>query len=322
MRYVVLVVVVLAVGAVSAAAAPPQIAQGTVSAFANGAGQGVVTQLSQAAPNGVLIETELPAGAAGVEPCQASGAASWWYDPAAYQSGADYEYGQGAGPSGEPAFVSGTSYAVALPPEPPFSFSGVLPPGPQSCSQSVAFVIPADGRYRLEFTAGGGSLTFNVSPEQLAGQGPQPLTITRSVAITQELTPGVWSINLNDGSSGTTSWTISGAAEASSPGTTTTPPTPSAPPPPTITGLKPVRLAERPPTLRFTTHVSHATALDVVLLGANGRKLAHWTVQAGKGRTVASLVLPAAARHPGRDRVRITEPQTSWRTTLAVTVGD
>jgi hypothetical protein len=291
-----------------------------VTSFANGAGAGVVTQLSQPAPNGVLIETELPAGAAAAEPCQVAGAASWWYDPAAYSSGADYAYGQGAGPSGEPAFAAGTSYTLALPSLPPVSFAGALPAGPQSCSQSVAFVVETGGSYRLQFTASGGPLTFQVSPEQLAGQGTRPLTITGSVAITQELTPGVWSISLNNGSSGTTAWSISATAADATSGTDTTSAAGTAAPP-KISNLKPIRLAQRPPTLQFISQAVRATTLDLLLMSANGRKLAHWTIRTRPGRFVVSLVLPASARHPGQDKLRITQPETGWQIVRAVAVS-
>ena len=57
MRSVLAQVMVMVVGVAAGSAAPPPIAQGTVTTFANGAGPGVVAQLSEAAPNGVLIES-------------------------------------------------------------------------------------------------------------------------------------------------------------------------------------------------------------------------------------------------------------------------
>jgi len=320
MRSLVVQAMALAVGIASASATPPSIGQGSVTDFPNGAGPGIVTQLSQPAPNGLLIQTELPVGAAGAEPCQTAEATSWWYDPTAYTSGADYEYGAGAGATGEPAFVNGTSYALALPPEPPFTFSGVLPAGPQSCSQTVAFVVAAQADYRLEFTATGGAITFTVGPQQLAGQGARPITITGSVSITQELTAGVWSITLNDGNSSTTAWSISGAVNEA-PASTATTPTPAGPARLTITGLKPVRLAQRPPILRFTAQLSKATTLDLLLLDSKGRTLARWRLRATNGTNHASLVLPTAARHPGRDRLRVTQAGTASQTALAVVVN-
>jgi len=201
--------VALVTAASASAAAPAPLAQGTVTVFSNGAGPGVVAQLSQAAPDGVLIQTQQPAGATDEESCQVPGETSWWYDPTTYPAGAGYEYGAGAGAPSEPGFSSGTSYTLTLPPAPPFSFSGVLPAGAQSCSQSVAFVVADAGTYSLQFTAEGGSMTFYVSPVQLAGQGAKPISVLGSVTITQQLTPGVWSVTFNDGDTGQTSWSIS-----------------------------------------------------------------------------------------------------------------
>jgi hypothetical protein len=315
MRSVLAQAMVMVAGVAAGSAPPPPIAQGTVTAFADGSGPGVVAQLSAAAPNGVLIESDLPSGAAGAEPCQAAGASAWWYDPATYPAGAAYEYGQGASAPNEPAFLAGTTYTLALPPELPFSFSGVLPAGPQDCSQSVAFVVSVQAVYRLQFTATGGSITFNTGPEQLASQGTKPITISGTISITQELTPGVWSITLNDGASATTSWSISGSAEP--PAVTPKPPSPAQL---SITGIKPVRLAPAPPTLRFGAELSKATTLDLLLLDARGATVGRWTIRAKQGANAVSLVLPLAARHPGRDTLRITQAPTGKQTRVSVLV--
>jgi hypothetical protein len=208
-RAVVLVALALA-GAASASTEPAPIAQGTVTAFAGGSGTGVVAQLGAATPNGVLVETVEPAGA-GTEPCQTPGGSAWWYDPTSSAAGASYEFGAGTGGSNEPAFASGTTYSLALPPAPPFTFSGQLPAGAQGCSQSIAFVVPTPASYRLQFSSSGGPLTFNVTPTQLAGQGARPIAITGTIGITEQLAAGVWSISFSGASSAPISWSISGA---------------------------------------------------------------------------------------------------------------
>jgi len=209
MRRTLLSLLVLVIVAPASAAAPGSLAEGVVSVFPNGAGTGVVAQLGQAAPDGVLIQTQQPTGATDQESCQLPGETSWWYDPTTYPVGAEYEYGQGAGPASEPAFSGGTTYTLVLPPVAPFSFSGALPAETQNCSQSVAFDVAVAGTYSLQFTADGGSMTFYVNPVQLAGQGSRPITVIGTVTITQELTPGVWWITFNDGDTTPASWSIS-----------------------------------------------------------------------------------------------------------------
>ena len=175
--------------------------------------------------------------------------------------------------------------------------------------------MSAQAVYRLQFTASGGSITFNTGPEQLASQGTKPITISGTISITQELTPGVWSITLNDGASATTSWSISGSVE----------PPPATPKPPSpaqlsITRLKPIRLASAPPTLRFGAELSKATTLELHLLDPGGATVGRWTIRTWMGANAVSLVLPPAARHPGRDALRITQAPTGKQTRVSVLV--
>jgi hypothetical protein len=87
-----------------------------------------------------------------------------------------------------------------------------------------------------------------------------------------------------------------------------------------LTSIRPIRLSAEKPTLRLTAHVSKPTTLDLRLADAKGRTLAHWRTRAKKGVNILALLLPAKARHPGRDKLRVSSAGSTKPETFAVTV--
>ena len=74
----------------------------------------------------------------------------------------------------------------------------------------------------------------------------------------------------------------------------------------TISRLKTIVLHGKRPALTFTIRASKATNLALALADPHGHVVARWHKHAKRGKNVFSLPLPARARHPGHDRLRIT----------------
>jgi hypothetical protein len=85
-----------------------------------------------------------------------------------------------------------------------------------------------------------------------------------------------------------------------------------------VFGVKPVRLGTPKPRLSLTIAAPRRMTLVLTLLDARGRKLAGWVRRTESGTHRLSLVLPARARKPGRDRLRISAAGATK--TLRVTV--
>jgi hypothetical protein len=73
-----------------------------------------------------------------------------------------------------------------------------------------------------------------------------------------------------------------------------------------VTRLETIALRKGKPKLAFTATVTRATLLELTLLDPNGKKLAGWRKHAKSGKNAYSLLLPAKARHKGREELRIT----------------
>jgi hypothetical protein len=89
----------------------------------------------------------------------------------------------------------------------------------------------------------------------------------------------------------------------------------------TVTGLKKIHLKSKHPSITFAVTVSKATELRLTLLDKHGKKLAGWAKREGAGRHTLTLLLPARARHAGKDRLRITETGNPVTKTLTVAVA-
>jgi hypothetical protein len=87
-----------------------------------------------------------------------------------------------------------------------------------------------------------------------------------------------------------------------------------------VSGLATIRLNTPKPKLSLTVKASKATTLSLTLLDSGGHKLASWSERAQPGKQKLSLLLPANARHPGHDKLRITETGHSTPKRLSITL--
>jgi len=236
-------------------------------------------------------------------------------------------------------------------PGPDLHVSASVSPTPQHVGDQYAYVITVQN---TGSTSGASTLTVNL-PSQVAFNGsitdrgpgctasgqtvtcpldffPAGLqdTVTIGARVAQ---PGTLVMTTSTSSSppeiapddGVASSTIQIAAAPAPP--TTTP----AAPRPTRTAAraavvlslsrpKPILLSARHPSVALVVTVSKATRLTFDLRDAGGRKLAHWSRRARKGRNAFVLALPPRARHRGHEILRISETGGSRSKTVVLTL--
>jgi hypothetical protein len=114
------------------------------------------------------------------------------------------------------------------------------------------------------------------------------------------------------GDTSSTSASSSAASSTGGPATTSVPVSegasvvkPSVGAPAFVVG-KPVDLHASTPTLSLTTKLDKAVDLHIVLRDSKGHAIATWTRHARSGTRTLALRIPAVARHPGRDTLRVT----------------
>jgi hypothetical protein len=89
----------------------------------------------------------------------------------------------------------------------------------------------------------------------------------------------------------------------------------------TITRPKTVNLNVKHPNLTVVVTFSKATLLTLTLLDKHGKKLAGWVRHEGAGRHTLTLLLPAKARHKGRETLRVTKTGNAAAQTVGVTIA-
>ena len=203
---------------------------------------------------------------------------------------------------------NGTTLTINLPPQ--VSYQGYhvdRGPGCNASGQTISC--------NLDFFSPGMSSTVQIGA-QITSPGTALLT-TSTFSSPQEYNPA-----------------DSAVTYSLSLGSTSTGPTqpPPAPPPPapgghgtaaavTVSGLGPILLQVKRPTVRFVIHVSKQTTLAIRLVGKNGKVLATWHAKAAKGSSRLKLLLPKDARHRGRDKLEVLAAGAKSPKSWAVTLG-
>jgi hypothetical protein len=192
-------------------------------------------------------------------------------------------------------------------------------------------VIP--GQTAQSYTPSDGDVGHQLSCKVTATYMVMGTTVSATSAPVTVL-PGATTTATGGSGGGTGGTTTSGSATTTAPSTevtTTGALGPTSRPLPQTTGSKTtiatlsivkaatVHLDAKSPKLHVSVKASKTCEAVLVLLAPNGKQLARWTVHLTAGNHALTLVLPAKARHTGRDRLRI-QASGAKPTTITISV--